>query len=129
MVFARKLVRPFGDIDSSGIQNEFRAVTKLCAPGGHKKKIVPVLRCGKLPGTSFFFVDMERCDLNLENYLKQKWTSNTWERTLNVVILGPSEEVTAIRNIMKDITKGVAFIHSQEEVHRDLKPRNGNTLC
>jgi serine/threonine protein kinase len=32
--------------------------------------------------------------------------------------------MTQIWDVMEDLTKGVAFIHSQGHVHRDLKPRN-----
>lgn len=33
-----------------------------------------------------------------------------------------------ILGIMEDVAAGVAFIHLHNEIHRDLKPRNGMPL-
>lgn len=35
----------------------------------------------------------------------------------------------ALINVLKDITSGLIYIHSQRFVHRDLKPSNGITLA
>ena len=35
----------------------------------------------------------------------------------------------ALIAVLKDITSGLIYIHSQKFVHRDLKPRNGTTLA
>jgi serine/threonine protein kinase len=37
----------------------------------------------------------------------------------------PVSRWLCICDIMEDITNGIAFIHSHNEVHRDLKPPNG----
>jgi len=63
---------------------------------------------GKFADSSHYFIDMEFCDKNLEEYIHE--TSNF--------------EIDRIWSIMKDISDGVSFIHSHDEVHRDLKPRN-----
>jgi len=65
---------------------------------------------------SFYYIDMELCDLNLETYL--------YHEQLAEEILLPISNVSQLWSIMQDITNGVAFIHGHKETHRDLKPRN-----
>ena len=122
--FARKLIRPFGEVKLTDIQNEIRAVEKLCKSGTHKN-IVAVLNHGKLPPW-FYFLDMELCDLNLESYINRRWTPALQKRIQYFTSELPSSMRTAqLWHIMEDMTCGVAFIHQHKEVHRDLKPRNG----
>ena len=71
---------------------------------------------------------MERCDLNLETYVLRKWTPLLRERLphfTNIDSSPPHEKLLQIGQAMKDIVKGVAYIHSHKMIHRDLKPRNG----
>jgi serine/threonine protein kinase len=105
------------------------------APGTHKN-IVSVLRCGECPEslTRYFqhFLDMEFCDFNLADWIKGdweiekgKWTADT-QKALSywTSIPGPRGRTEQIWLVMQDITNGVAFIHSEKEIHRDLKPIN-----
>src|SRR5271155_1500029 len=85
------------------IENEQRAVWKLCRDSN--RHLIAVLGLGIID--SHYFIDMELCDKNLEQYIQ---TSNV--------------DIEGIWAIMRDVTDGVAFIHSHKEVHRDLKPRN-----
>src|SRR5271154_2495645 len=43
----------------------------------------------------------------------------------NFDLLTPHQRLAQMLTIMRDIVNGVAFIHRNNEVHRDLKPRNG----
>lgn len=62
--------------------------------------------------SGMFYIDMEYCESTLEQLLDDHRTAGLLER---VALSYP---------IMWDIAAGVAFIHEQCEIHRDLKPRN-----
>lgn len=78
-----------------------------------------------------YYLDMELCDLNLDTYIRRDWTKPGLRRKVpnfvDVDNLPLEFQLAQIGDIMKDITSGVAFIHSQKEVHRDLKPKNSNS--
>jgi len=100
-------------------------VGQLCRPGSHIN-IVSVFRCGRLP-PSYYYLDMELCDLNLEWYIECESRKVVNDESQNS--LG---EFTSPRmqfwHVMEDIAKGIAYIHSNGKVHRDIKPRNGMIL-
>jgi len=96
------------------IENEIRAVTKLCS-GNEHANVVAALRSGKLPGSPYYFIDMELCDFNLEIYIANQWIND----------LEKKYRARQVFTILSDISNGVAFLHSHDEVHRDMKPRNG----
>ena len=109
-------------VSSNDIENEVRAIKKLCGHDAHPN-IVEVLRLGVLVGSPYYFIDMELCDMNLENYIYNN--SPKRESLPRFVKTAPSSvKASQIWNIMRQVASGVAFIHSHEEVHRDLKPRN-----
>ena len=99
----------------------------LCKPNVHKN-IVTVMRVGKIPKHLYWFIDMERCDLNLETYILRKWTARLHQRVpffVNIDSSPTSVKIAQARDLMKDIIEGLVFIHSHKMIHRDLKPRNG----
>jgi serine/threonine protein kinase len=63
-----------------------------------------------------YFFDMEYCEKNLDNHIKDLPTALD-ERIIEVI------------QISNDIIDGLVFIHALDEVHRDLKPSNGTTHC
>lgn len=68
---------------------------------------------------------MELCDMNLECYIQCPET-----RKRLPPLSGSSLQWTKmiqLWDLMEDITSGIAFIHSEKEVHRDLKPRNSKS--
>lgn len=108
-------------MSSEEIENEIQAGIKL-SQCGHKN-IVSHFQCGYLPKTSFFFLDMALCDLNLETYIRSGWPDGIQESLR--ASFAPGQSIVRMWEIMMDICSGVAFIHEQKYVHRDLKPRNG----
>lgn len=68
LIFARKIVPQFGPIAAGTVQNEVRAVSKLCMSTTHRN-IVEVLRHGSSPDGSHYFFDMELCDWTLQRVL------------------------------------------------------------
>lgn len=118
------MVRPFGGHTEEGLHNELRALEKICTL--NNRNIVSVLSHGYLPQSIYYYIDMELCDLNLEEFIKKKWPTH---------VLGKSRYFTSaaydssiVWAIMEDLACGLAFIHSLREVHRDLKPRNGSSV-
>jgi len=110
-------------IKPEDVENEVRAIKKLCGGGAHTN-IVEVLRLGELVGSPYFFIDMELCDLTLEDYIyRNSPVSDSIPQFVRDA--SSSSKAMQIWNIVKQIASGVTFIHSQDEVHRDLKPRNG----
>jgi len=56
---------------------------------------------------------MELCDVTLEDFmLEHNFTSTT------------PITIAEVWNIMTQITNGLVYVHTQNEVHRDLKPNN-----
>jgi serine/threonine protein kinase len=112
------------------IQNEIRAILKVCCEGGTHQNVVTVFRHGVLQPSGHVFIDMELCAFNLETYLQTLWKPSREEefemRETGIVKVDGHLRMRYIWVIMIQIASGIAFIHQQKEVHRDLKPRNGN---
>ena len=64
---------------------------------------------------------MEKCDVNLEEYIAGKQI----EDLMNWPTASKELQIEcAVTHIMSDILNGLAFIHSCNEVHRDVSPQN-----
>src|SRR5271155_5755394 len=66
--FARKLIRPFGSVTKEDIENEVKAITDICASGGHRH-VIQFRGHGPLRGSDYYYIDMELCDFNLDKYI------------------------------------------------------------
>jgi serine/threonine protein kinase len=129
-VFARKLIRPFATLTKQDVENEARAITKLCVQG--HENIVKVYGHEHLKGSGYYAIDMEYCDLTLADYIRgnQELVVRTYELLDAEGDLISDEKLLKwhdLVQIMKDIVKGLNFIHSNREIHRDLKPRNSSS--
>ena len=106
------------------IDNEFRAVDKLCREGN--PNIVTVLKHFCMSDKETYAIDMEYCDFTLEHYIQnpvrrvQLWPIDDSEYNGDENV----KKWNRIGIIMRSILLGLDFIHSQNEIHRDLKPRN-----
>lgn len=112
-------MRVLGNVRQTDIDNEIRAVNKLCKSS--HPNIVQVLGLGQLrPDSTWFYIDMELCSISLETYMNAdeslaslpKWVSESLQ----------------ICDIFTQILNGLAFIHENGEVHRDLSPQNGTRI-
>jgi serine/threonine protein kinase len=72
----------------------------------------------------YFYIDMELCELNLEEHIYEDRVLNVHGKQRRRLLLPLN--TNSIWGIMRDISEGLAFIHENKEVHRDLKPTNGN---
>ena len=63
--------------------------------------------------------------MNLKNFIHREWTPKT-ETCLPYLTCdsGPRVRTVQIWNMMEDISNGLAYIHSLNEIHRNLKPHN-----
>ncbi|KAI6196797.1 Non-specific serine/threonine protein kinase [Aphelenchoides besseyi] len=59
---------------------------------------------------NFFYIALELCDCTLKDYVYNKSTQDRY--------------AIDMRNILKQTTDGIAYLHSINIVHRDLKPQN-----
>ena len=70
--------------------------------------------------------------MNLEEYIYDERVVSTPTSNPHVSNAAP-QSLIPIWNIMRQITSGVTFIHRNEEIHRDLKPKNsiilGSKFC
>jgi serine/threonine protein kinase len=82
--------------------------------------IVEVRDSGKFPSSPHVYIDMELCEMNLEEYIKVVWTAARCEMEWPVDFMAKQ-----LWTIMNQITSGLEFIHRHNKVHRDLKPANG----
>jgi len=121
--FARKVIHILGP-DRQEIDNEVRAIMKLCVKKAHEN-IVSVLKLGELPNSSYYFIDMELCDLNLAVYIHRPNPPNPSQSLPYFIKEGSSHKGIRIWNIMTQIAGGIKYIHSHDLVHRDVKPANG----
>lgn len=133
-MFARKIVRPFGQADEHAIDSETKAVHELVQSGGHSN-IISILDHGWLDSPyHYYFIDMELCELSLHQYIHDTRSlsiDDVFMDKLSPVFVRKDVSLLTfalnIWTIMREIVAGVEFLHSQNQVHRDLKPHNGKS--
>ena len=111
-------------MSSADALKEVRAIESLSANGKHTN-LIHILKHGQF--SEVYYIDMEICEGNLEEFIKGN-NPQMFEAALNPLFsrMDAAKAVT-IWNIMEQIASGLCFIHACGEVHRDVKPRNGNT--
>jgi serine/threonine protein kinase len=108
------------------ILNEVSAIQKLYDEKQHEN-LVTIIHHGWFTQSSMYFIDMELCRFNLDEYIKNEVEPDIFlsdnPRLLGVIF--QERNLCHTWDIMEQICSGLHFIHSCKQVHRDLKPRNG----
>jgi serine/threonine protein kinase len=116
-------MRPFADVHNMDIDNEVRAINKLCR--NLHPNLVQVFDHGHLKqdrhDSAFYFMDMELCDFNLGQYMRDENVSylDKWS-----IIRAGADLFSHVVDIALQIINGLIFIHACGEVHRDISPQN-----
>jgi serine/threonine protein kinase len=103
-----------------------QAIEKLCGPGTHVN-IVQVFDHGLLSRYPYYFIDMELCAFNLQDFIHRKSPESS-EPIPYLSQLERDDSISQIWTIMSQIASAVEYIRRQGRVHRDIKPANGNSL-
>jgi serine/threonine protein kinase len=114
------LIRPFAEVHNKDIDNEVRAIDKLCR--NLHPNIVQVFDHGHLKQDSaFYFMDMELCDFSLAQYMRDENVSylDKWS-----IIRAGDDLFSHVVDIALQIINALVFIHACGEVHRDISPQN-----
>jgi len=106
------------------LRKEVMAIKNLCGPGAHVN-IVQVMAHGPLLNAPYYFIDMELCDLNLDDYIHRAPSVKLSELMPYIIRGTGSASPLQIWVVMSQIAVGVEYIHQKGHVHRDIKPANG----
>jgi len=73
-----------------------------------------------------YYIDMELCVLNLEEFIRRNLKSelgiaNYFDPSHNHEL-----KFLSLWSITDQIAAGLEFLHTHGELHRDMKPRNGD---
>ena len=101
------------------------AIQKLCGPGAHPN-VVQVLSHGLIWNYGYYYINMELCDMSLDDYIHPKSTLGPSNSLPYYVKGGGTDSMVQMWTVMSQIASGVEYIHGERQIHRDLKPGNSD---
>jgi serine/threonine protein kinase len=123
------VVRQVGPADLLRIMKRHVAV---CQHGQNSNQegaenIITTFGFGKLDRRGRLYVDMEICLCSLHEFIKSDARSIFGVETFLNPTRGDDEDVSkslSFWRIVKDVARGLHFLHATKLIHRDIKPRN-----
>jgi serine/threonine protein kinase len=124
-VFARKIIHPVGSRQkiTTEVENERRVIEKFRENGGHEN-IVTVLDHGWLR-EEFYFIDMDICAFSLREFIDGAISRKIGSRFWTLPRFADDDECLYFWSIVDHIVRGLGYIHDNGELHRNIKPENG----
>lgn len=122
---ARKIIEISRTDDEVDYQREVETMKALC--NSSQNNIVQFLGDGVIVPGTYYFIDMELCDINLRQYMNGEvnvtgiYGLPSWNKE--------EPDMFMIAAIMQQLLSGLAFVHSEKKVHRDIDPTNGRNLA
>src|SRR5215472_8148461 len=101
--------------DNDDIEKEVHAIDTICSTG--HRNIVQILEHGWFKSGFYYFIDMELCALNLDDYIyrKQEYSRHAFELANEPTFVVENASVhSKLRNlwiIIDHIAQGLEFIH------------------
>jgi serine/threonine protein kinase len=68
---------------------------------------------------------MELCDITLADFILDKFPTRTVSEYFREVQTNKEAGIKYLFTILLHMAKGLQYIHSHKEIHRDLRPANG----
>jgi len=102
-------------------KNEVEAMKKLCNKS--HANMIQYIADGSIIPDSIYFIDMELCDISLSQYIRGTFTVKGIHGLPPWNVENP--DIFLIIAIMQQLLSGLAFMHKDNKVHRDLDPKNG----
>ena len=87
------------------------------------KNVIQYIADGEILSDSIYFIDMELCDINLDEYMNGTQNISgihglpAWNKE--------DPDLFLIVAIVQQLLSGLDFMHKKQMVHRDLDPKNG----
>jgi len=126
-------VRVIGQISRADLENEARNIATLTKIGIHNN-IITIMDHGWIK--DYYFIDMELCDLTLNDYIQYFKAESgllTFDVESSASPVFVQKNCSALMRMINiwtigiHVARGIDFLHKHDQVHRDLKPRNGMT--
>ena len=121
---ARKILRISKPKEMGDYKKEVEAMKTVCDKS--HTNMIQYIDHGAIVPDSIYFIDMELCHIDLSQYI------NGTESITGVHGLPAwnkeDPDIFLIIAILQQLLSGLAFMHKENEVHRDLVPRNSKAL-
>jgi hypothetical protein len=117
LVFARKIIRPFGQVHELDISNEATYTAKILQSGGHKN-IIGILGHGWIDSHyQYYFIDMEYCDFNDPTTIIIEMDDSPDRESDCSAAWNDKKGGGVVHEATQRMASGQAFLHSRRQIH------------